>query len=159
MAVAAGLNRMRIVTFRCDAHLFAADILAVERVLRNEGIRSIPDMPAWMEGVIDHDRRVVPVIDLRRRFGLSAQAAGPQSRLLVCTGGGVEAALRVDAVLDVRPVAASEMNEPPALFRGLAGSYLKGLTRREGQLVVVLDLDQLLATGESLHLEAGIPTS
>jgi purine-binding chemotaxis protein CheW len=112
-----------------------------------------------MEGVIDHDGRVVPVIDLRKRFGLPGKAAGPQSRLLVCSGGGVEAALRVDAVLDVRPVAASEMNEPPALFRGLAGAYLKGITRRDAHLVVVLDIDKLLATNESLHLEAGIPTS
>ena len=155
MGLVVGLNRMRIVTFRCEDQLFAADILSVERVLRNEGVRPIPDMPSWMEGVIDHDGRVIPVIDMRRRFGLAGVKPGPQSRLLICSGNGVEAALRVDAVLDVRPVEASDMSDPPALFRGLAGSYLKGLTRRQGQLVVVLDLDRLLATGESLQLEAG----
>jgi purine-binding chemotaxis protein CheW len=153
MGALAGLSR--IVTFRCHEHLFAADILSVERVLRNDGIRAIPDMPTWMEGVIDHEGRVVPVVDLRRRFGLPAAPPGPHSRLLVCTGGGVEAALRVDAVLDVRPVGASDLSDPPALFRGLAGSYLKALARRQGQLVVVLDVERLLSTNEPLHLDPG----
>lgn len=147
----------RIVTFRLGEHLFAADINAVERVLRTDGIRAIPDMPDWMEGVIDHAGAVVPVIDLRRRFGLAAASAAPQARLVVCQGNGAHAALRVDAVLDVRPVSPDDVSDPPVLFRGLAGDYLKGLTRRQGQLVVVLDLDRLLSATEPLAIDPDDP--
>lgn len=155
--MSATLAATRIVTFRLGEHLFAADINAVERVLRTEGIRAIPDMPDWMEGVIDHAGSVVPVIDLRRRFGLPVASAAPQARLVVCQGAGAHAAVRVDAVLDVRPVSPDDVSDPPALFRGLAGAYLKGLTRRQGQLVVMLDLDRLLSATEPLALDPGDP--
>lgn len=152
MSVATGPSR--IVTFRLGDHLFAADIASVERVLRYEGARALPDMPDWMEGVIDYSGFVVPLVDLRRRFSLPAGPPGPQSRVVICSSQGAHAALLVDAVLDVRPVAADEISEPPALFRGLAADYLKGLTRRQAQLVVVLDMDRLLASTDLLELRA-----
>lgn len=147
----------RVITFRVGTHLFAADIGSVERVLRFEGVRLIPDLPDWMAGVVDHAGAAVPAIDLRRRFGLPAPEPGPQARLVVCVSQGSRAALLVDAVLDVRPVAAGDLADPPALFRGLAAEYLRGLMRRQGDLVVVLDIDRLLASTESLELAAAIP--
>lgn len=136
----------RLVTFRLGQHLFAAEINAVQRVLRHETPRALPDMPEWMEGVVDYQGSVVPVIDLRRRFGLPATTPGPQSRLMVCSAPGGLAAMLVDAVLDVKPVSPADVMDPPALFRGLAGEYLKGLTRRQQQLVVVLDVESLLSS-------------
>jgi purine-binding chemotaxis protein CheW len=136
----------RLVTFRLGQHLFAAEISAVQRVLRHEAPRALPDMPEWMEGVVDYQGSMVPVIDLRRRFGLPATTPGPQSRLMVCSAPGGLAAMLVDAVLDVKPVSPADVMDPPALFRGLAGEYLKGLTRRQQQLVVLLDVESLLSS-------------
>jgi purine-binding chemotaxis protein CheW len=136
----------RLVTFRLGGHLFAAEIHAVQRVLRYEVPRALPDMPDWMEGVVDYQGTMVPVIDMRRRFGLAATAPGPQARLMVCAAPGGMAAMLVDAVLDVKPVKPSDVMDPPELFRGLASEYLKGLTRRQGELVVVLDVENLLSS-------------
>jgi purine-binding chemotaxis protein CheW len=136
----------RLVTFRLAEHLFAAEIHAVQRVLRYELPRALPDMPDWMEGVVDYQGTAVPVIDMRRRFGLPASEPGPKSRLMVCTAPGGLAAMLVDAVLDVKPVATADIMDPPVLFRGLAGEYLKGLTRRQDQLVVLLAVESLLAS-------------
>jgi purine-binding chemotaxis protein CheW len=108
-------------------------------------------MPDWMEGVVDYQGTMVPVIDTRRRFGLPASTPGPQARLMVCTVAGGVAAMLVDAVLDVKPVASSDLLDPPELFRGLAGEYLRGLARRQGQLVVVLDVEVLLASHAPLR--------
>ena len=60
----------KLVTFRLADDLFAADIFAVERVLRYQAPRSLPDMPPWIEGVIEYQQRVIPVVNLRRRFEL-----------------------------------------------------------------------------------------
>jgi purine-binding chemotaxis protein CheW len=150
------LDSTRLVTFRLGEHLFAAEIHAVQRVLRYEAPRALPDMPEWMEGVVDYQGTMVPVIDMRRRFGLSAVAPGPQARLMVC---GVErglAAMLVDAVLDVKPLEPGDLLDPPELFRGLAGEYLKGLTRRNGQLVVVLDVESLLSSQTPLRFQADV---
>ena len=147
----------RLVTFRLGEHLFAAGIHAVQRVLRHEPPRALPDMPGWMEGVVDYQGTMVPVIDMRRRFGLTALAPGPQARLMVCAVEGGLVAMLVDAVLDVKPVQPSDLMDPPELFRGLAGEYLKGLTRRQGQLVVVLDLENLLASQAPLAFQPDVP--
>jgi purine-binding chemotaxis protein CheW len=144
---------MRIVTFRLGEQLYAADIFSVERVLRCEAVRAIPEMPDWMEGVIDHGGEVVPVIDLRRRFSMAAGEPGPHARLIVCASRDAHAALLVDSVLDVRPLVAAELAEAPKLFRGLGGEYIKGLTRRQGALVVVLDIDRLLSSTDVISLQ------
>jgi purine-binding chemotaxis protein CheW len=143
----------RIVTFRLGAELFAADIGSVERVLKYETPRAIPNLPDWIEGVIDYQGRVVPVVDLRRRFELAATAPGPQTRMLVLTTGVDLVAVVVDAVLDVRPLEDSALAAPPAFFRGLAAEYLRGVARRDGELVVVLDAERLLSSRERLALE------
>ena len=153
------IESTRLVTFRLGEHLFAAEIHAVQRVLRHEAPRVLPDMPDWMEGVVDYQGTMVPVIDMRRRFGLAATAPGPQARLMVCSAPGGLAAMLVDAVLDVKPVQPSDVMDPPELFRGLAGEYLKGLTRRQGQLVVVLDVVSLLASQSPVRFQPDVAGS
>ncbi|HEX6944088.1 MAG TPA: chemotaxis protein CheW [Gemmatimonadaceae bacterium] len=147
------IESTRLVTFRVGEHLFAAEINAVQRVLRFEAPRALPDMPDWMEGVVDYQGTMVPVIDMRRRFGLPASAPGQHARLMVCAAPGGLAAMLVDAVLDVKPIQPSDLMDPPELFRGLAGEYLKGLTRRQGQLVVVLDVESLLSSQAPLRFQ------
>ncbi|MEO7964023.1 MAG: chemotaxis protein CheW [Gemmatimonadaceae bacterium] len=144
----------RLVTFRVGTELFAADIFSVERVLRYEPARSMPNLPSWMEGVLEIAGRVVPVIDLRRRFGMHAPLPGSQARLLVLSVRGDWMGAVVDQVLDIRPVAPDEITPPPAIVRGIAGDYLRGVVRRGDSLVVVLDIDRILATTEQLALGA-----
>lgn len=143
---------LRLVTFRLGDDLFAAPIEAVERVLRYQAPRSIPNLPAWIGGVIEYGNRIVPVIDLRKRFELPAAPHSPLMRLLVLNTGGEWAAVLVDAVLDVRTVQAADLVPPPPLFRGLAAEYLRGVMRRDDQLVIVLDADRLLTASERLVL-------
>lgn len=146
----------RIVTFRLGADLFAVDIAVVERVLRYDTPRAIPNVPAWIEGVIEYQGHVVPVIDLRRRFELAQGGVGGQARMLVCSTDTELVAVVVDAVLDVRPLGDSDLSRPPAFFRGLAGEYLRGLARRDGELVVVLDANRLISSRDRLALEPAL---
>ena len=142
----------RLVTFRVGSDLYAADIQSVERVLRYEVPRGIPQVPAWIEGVLQYAGRVVPVIDLRRRFAATSLEITGQTRLVVMSSGDDWVAAIVDQVLDVRPVAAGDITPPPSLVQGLAGEYLRGVVRRDQQLVVVLNTDRLLSATESLAL-------
>jgi purine-binding chemotaxis protein CheW len=140
------------VTFRLGDDLFAAAIEVVERVLRYQSPRTVPNLPDWIGGVIEYGERIVPVIDLRRRFDLPSAQITPQMRLIVLSAGGEWAAVLVDAVMDVRTVDAAELVPPPPLFRGLAAEYLRGVIKRDEQLVIVLDTDRLLTASERLLL-------
>ena len=117
----------QIVTFRLGDELFAADIFSVERVLRYTPPTPVPNVPAWIDGVIDYQGRVVPVIDLRKRFELPEAPVPADGRILVLTVDGEWVAVTVDAVLDVSLLDPSRLAPPPALFRGLAAGYLEGV--------------------------------
>jgi purine-binding chemotaxis protein CheW len=143
----------QIVTFRLGDELFAADIFSVERVLRYTAPTPVPNVPDWIEGVIDYQGRVVPVINLRKRFELPAAPIPADARILVLSVDDEWVATTVDGVLDVSVLDASRLAPPPALFRGLAASYLRGVVRRGERLVVFLDVPRLFSTDERIVLE------
>ena len=143
----------QIVTFRLGDDLFAADIFSVERVLRHRTPTPIPNVPAWIDGVIDYQGRVVPVVNLRRRFELPEAPLPPDARILVLVVDDQWIAATVDGVLDVSALDADKLAPPPPLFRGLAGDYLRGVVRRGERLVVFLDIPRLLSTSERIVLD------
>ncbi len=146
----------KLVTFRLGDDLFAADIFSVERVLRYQEPTAVPDLPGWLEGVIEYQSRVVPVIDLRRRFELSQAPVRPETRILVLNSGSEWVGALVDAVVEVATVDASRISPPPAFFRGLAAEYLQGIVKRDDKLVIVLDVERLLAATDRLVLERAV---
>jgi purine-binding chemotaxis protein CheW len=152
-------EKLQLVTFRVGDDRFAADIFSVERVLRFSPPRAIPNVPAWLEGVIDFGGKVVPVIDLRTRFELAAATSREGARILVVTVGDEWMGAIVDAVDEVATVTTAQLEPPPAIFRGLAKQYLRALVRRgnEGEPpLVVLDVAQLLTARERIVLEQAV---
>jgi purine-binding chemotaxis protein CheW len=146
----------KLVTFRLGDDLFAADIFAVERVLRYQEPTSVPEAPAWIEGVLEYQSRVVPVISLRRRFELPERAPTGETRIIVLNARGEWIGAIVDAVVEVSTIEPGQLSAPPSFFRGLAGEYLKGIVRRGDRgerLVIVLDVDRLLSATERMTLE------
>jgi purine-binding chemotaxis protein CheW len=146
----------KLVTFRLGDDLFAADIYSVERVLRYAPPTSVPDMPAYIEGVMDYQGRVVPLVNLRLRFELPAAAAVSETRTLVLNVAGEWIGIVVDAVTEVAAYDKAAVAPPPPLFRGLSAEYLKGIVRRGDRLVIFLDVDKLLSSTDRIALqEAG----
>lgn len=169
-AAPAGAATRRLVTFGVGDAWYAADIAFVERVLRREGVHPVPNMPFWMDGVLEHQGRFVPVIDLRQRFAMAGGVgeAAPSmaedcagrggsgsapGRLLVLSLGSEVVAAAVDRVVDVRAVMTSDIAPPPALVRGVTGEFLTGMVRRDAQVVYVLDIPKLLSPDEHRVLD------
>jgi purine-binding chemotaxis protein CheW len=146
-------DQAQIVTFRLADELFAADIFAVERVLRYQPPTPIPNVPDWIAGVIDYRGRVVPVLDMRRRFSLPPVDPRPETRTLIFVANGQWIAAVVDAVVEVAAVDPTRLAPPPPLFRGLAGEYLRGVIRHGARLVVYLDVGRLLSSTDRLEIE------
>ena len=143
----------QLVTFRLGDDFFAADIYSVERVLRYQPPTPIPNVPAWVDGVIEYRGRIIPVIDLRLRFGLERIEPRPESRILVFSVGNDWIGAIVDAVLEVASPTSDQLAPPPPLFRGLSAEFLRGVVRRHDRLIVFLEVTKLLTTDERLVLE------
>jgi purine-binding chemotaxis protein CheW len=142
----------QLVSFRLGDDQFAVDILEVERVLRFSAPAAVPNLPAWIDGVIEHAGRMVPVIDLRSRFGLPRLATRPEHRILVLAVGEEWLGVTVDSVHEVMSVSPDDIALPPPCFRGLNAEYLKGLVRRDGSLIIFLDVARVLTSSELLEL-------
>jgi purine-binding chemotaxis protein CheW len=149
-------DTVKLVTFRLGEDVFAADIASVERVLRYTPPSSVPDVPPWVEGVLEHRGTVIPVVDMRRRIGLANAGVTPETRVIVLvTADGLVGGI-VDAVHEVAIVPAGSVAPPPALFRGLASQFLRGIAKVRDQLVVVLDVDRVLSSADRLVFEQAI---
>ena len=144
----------QLVTFRLADDQFAVDIFVVERILRYSAPAALPNLPKWIDGVIEHNGRMVPVIDLRTRFGLPRLCARPEHRILVLAVGDQLLGAIVDSVHEVLSVAAEDIAAPPPLFRGLNADYLRGLVYGEGSLIIFLDVAHVLTSSELIQLTA-----
>ena len=142
----------QVVTFRLGDDRFAADIHAVERVLRFQEPTPVPNVADWVDGVIEYQGRVVPVINLRRRFGLDDAAPLGGTRIIVFSTPDGWVGVVVDAVLEVASVPAAQIAPPPPLFRGLSADYVRGIVRRNDRLAILLDTARLLTATERLVL-------
>jgi purine-binding chemotaxis protein CheW len=146
---------VKLVVFQLGVDLFAADVLAVDRVLRYSPPNSVPDVPKWVEGVTEHRGEVIPVIDLRRRIELAETTITPETRTLVLNTSSGRVGAIVDAVLEVAVVPAESMSPPPALFKGVATDVLRAVTKVRDQLVVVLDVDRVMWNADRIVVEHG----
>ena len=144
---------VKLVTFQLGLDIFAADVLSVDRVLRYAPPNAVPDVPAWVLGVIEHRDKVIPVVDLRRRVELSDDSITPETRTLVLnTSGGWVGAI-VDTVHEVASVPADTISAPPPLFRGLASEFIRGMTKVGDQLVVILDVDRVMSSADRIAFD------
>ncbi len=146
-------DTVKLVTFRLGDDIFAADIFSVERVLRYVAPSSVPDVPAWVEGVLEHRGKVIPVIDMRRRIGLRDASITAETRILVLTTTDGWVGAIVDAVNEVAIVPAAAVAPPPTLFRGLSSHFLRGIAKIREQLVVVLEVERVLASADRIVFE------
>ena len=99
---------VKLVTFQLGLDLFGADVLSVDRVLRYSPPNCVPDVPAWIEGVIEHRGKVVPIVDLRRRVELSDDSITPETRILVLNTATGYVGVIVDMVHEVAMISGGE---------------------------------------------------
>lgn len=151
-------TRRQLVTFAAAGELFAADIFAVERVLRHTAPRLLPNAAPWLRGVIEYGGAAIPVIDLRERLGLGAAESPAGARILVVVVGDTRIGVTVDEVHAVRAIDAALIEPPPAIYRGLAREYLEGVARMDGELFVVLAITHLLDSTERIAMARALAT-
>ena len=158
--MAATTDLLQIVTFSVAGDLFATDIFSVERVLRYQPARPVPNTPEWLLGVIDYQSRVVPILDIRARLELPPAEATALTRIVVFDIEAQWIGVLVDAVKEVMTLERALIEPPPAIFRGLTKEYLTGLLRRADGVVIVLDAAKLFTSHERVTFaQAASPTA
>ena len=146
-AAAAGSTILQLVTFRLGSEEYAIDILKVQEINRMVDITSVPNSPSDVEGVINLRGKVIPVINLRRKFGLGTKEADAQSRIMV-VDVGITVGLIVDSVSEVLRLSSDTVEPPPPMTGGIGSEFIRGVGKLQDRLLILLDIDKLLGHDE-----------
>lgn len=136
----------QVVSFDIGSEEYAVDILDVQEIIRMVEITPVPKAPYYVEGVINLRGKVIPIIDLRQRFGLSEAERTKETRIVVVDVSRVILGLVVDSVSEVLRVPSSLIESPPNGKQGGA-EFHKGVGRINGRLLIMLSLNRLLGQG------------
>jgi len=138
----------QVVGFRIGEETFGVPIALVHEIVRVPAITAVPESPDCVEGVINLRGRIVPVIDLRKRFREPVISTHKKNRILVVETEGKHIGLMVDAASEVLKIAASEVENPPDLFTDGEVNYVTGVGKVGGRLIILIDLAKVLQRGE-----------
>jgi purine-binding chemotaxis protein CheW len=147
----------QMVVFELATEQYGVDISAIDGIIKMQAITRMPHAPAFLEGITNLRGTVVPVIDLRRRFGLEQREETNETRIIVAMLGEQKVGMVVDAVSQVQHVSDESIEPPPPMSTTSDSAFIKGIAKIDGQLIILLDLDRVLSDNERESI-ASMPT-
>jgi purine-binding chemotaxis protein CheW len=145
---------LQLVVFSLDDRRYAIHLSAVERTVRMVEITPLPKAPEVVHGVINVQGRIIPVLNIRKRFRLPEREPCLGDQLIIAATVNRSVALVADAVSDVTLVAAEETTAPAEILPHL--EYVRGVAMLDGNMVFIHDLDAFLSLEEEQALETAI---
>jgi purine-binding chemotaxis protein CheW len=146
-------GELQIVGFRVGQQSFGVPISVIHEIVRVPEITAVPDSPDFVEGVINLRGKIVPVVDLRKRFGEKTITCNRKNRILVSESEGKLVGLIVDAASEVLKISESEIDPPPQVLEQRELNYVTGLGKLDGRLIILIDLNKTLRRGELRRLD------
>lgn len=151
----------QIVIFELGSEYFGVDIATVQSIIKVQPITKLPHTPEFVEGVTNLRGKVLPVIDLRKRFGLLPREVNKNSRIIVVCVGQNEVGIIVDEVSEVMTVPTGSVEALPDMATTVNSTFIKGIAKLGAngnsaqateRLIILLNLDQVLSTKEQANL-------
>lgn len=139
----------QVVTFSLAGEEFGVPILEVREIIRMTPITPVPRAPEFVEGVINLRGQIIPVVDLRKRFGITAAEVGAHTRIIVIEVNDNVLGLIVDAVDEVLRIPADTIAPPPALVAGGIGSeYIRGISHFNNKMIILIEMGRVFTSHE-----------
>lgn len=146
----------QLVIFELGGEQYGVGIDTVESIIKLQTITRVPHAPKFVEGVTNLRGVVLPVIDLRKRFGLELEAATKDSRIVVVEVNRLKVGMIVDAVTEVLRIQDEQIEPPSPMITTLDSAFIQGIAKVDKRLVILLDLSKILSAQEQERLK-GLP--
>jgi purine-binding chemotaxis protein CheW len=137
-----------VLVFVLGGEEYGVDILKVQEIRGYEKVTPIPSAPAYLKGVVNLRGAIVPVIDLRVKFGMAEPRYDSFTVVVILRLAGRVVGIVVDGVSDVVQLAASDVKAAPELGAMVDSSFLAGLATRNERMILLLDIEKFLSSGE-----------
>jgi len=144
-----GIGTMQLVSFRLAQEEYGIEITKVQEIILMGEITRVPQTPEYIKGLINLRSTVIPIVDLRLRFGLPSESPTDETRIMVVNVVGKTIGIIVDAVSEVLRISHEQIAPPPPTVAGLGREYLTGLVKLDSRLLILLDIDKILGRDEA----------
>ncbi|MGC2322292.1 MAG: chemotaxis protein CheW, partial [Terriglobales bacterium] len=144
---------LQLVSFKIGHEEFGLDILKVQEIIRLRDLTRVPNMPDFVDGVINLRGKVIPVIGLRRRMGIPAGEDDKRTRIVVAEVNGKVLGFVVDEVSEVLRIPEANFEPPPKLGQ-VEREYVQGIGKIDERLLILIDLSPLLSDREHSQIAA-----
>lgn len=141
------------VTFFLNNEVYAIDALSVQEIVELASITKIPHLPDFLKGVINLRGTIIPVVDLKMKFGMASEEYRKHTCIIVTEFSGGVMGLIVDAVSDVMNLSSDSISSTPNFGTKVNTDFIKGMGKSGENLVIVLDVDKVLSEAETISLE------
>ncbi len=143
----------QLVVFELATEHYGVDIGAVQSIIKMEPVTVVPRAPEFVEGVINLRGTVLPVLDLRLRFGLAAEETTKDTRIVVVEIDGTEVGMVVNGVSEVLMVGEEEIEPPSPVVTTVDSAFITGIAKVSNRLIILLDLTKVLSAEETGALQ------
>jgi purine-binding chemotaxis protein CheW len=143
----------QFVSFIIAGEEFGVNILTVQEIIRPVEITRVPHAPEFVEGVINLRGRILPVIDLRTRFGFPEREQDDDMRIVVVEIGEQTIGFMTDSVQEVLRVDVTSIEPAPEIAVGIDAGYLRGVAKLDERLLILLELENILSDDEAKELQ------
>jgi purine-binding chemotaxis protein CheW len=148
----------KYLVFSLRSEEFGIEVLKVREIMGLQEITTVPQVPAFVKGVINLRGKVIPVLDLRLKFGLPHEDYTPRTCIIVVrtlqAGEYLMIGMIVDAVVEVLTLTGAEIEDTPEFGPGVTLPYLRGMAKVKEKVKILLDIDQVLSTSELTGMSA-----
>ncbi|MCX5767231.1 MAG: chemotaxis protein CheW [Gemmatimonadetes bacterium] len=144
----------KFLTFKLDAEEYGIEILKVQEIIGSMAITTVPGTPAFICGIANLRGKVIPIINLRRKFGMEDIDATTESCIIVVQVRGVSTGLVVDRVSEVVNIAGTDVEEVPEFGADVDTTFLIGVAKHAGRVNLLLDIDRVLSSADVADVAA-----
>lgn len=148
------MEERQLVVFRLHNEEFSVEITDVREIVKPRHITRLPHVADYIEGVTNLRGEVIPVICLRKRFGLEPQEETQDTRIIMLEINNGLVGFIVDAVTETLRLPEEAIEPPPSNIAGLRADYLAGVGKVDDRLLILLDVDKILSTDEKIQLQS-----
>jgi purine-binding chemotaxis protein CheW len=145
---------LQLVSFTIGQEEFGLGIQSIQEINRMVEITRVPNSPEFVSGVINLRGKVIPIINLRKRFGFPPKESDRNTRIIVVELGEMVVGFVVDSVSEVLRIPKNITEPPPAIVAGIGSEYITAVAKLENRLLILLDLERILLEKEKQQLES-----
>ncbi|NLM26022.1 MAG: chemotaxis protein CheW [Firmicutes bacterium] len=143
----------QLVVFSLYQEEFGCEITQVREIIKLPSITKLPHVSDYIKGVTNIRGEIIPVISLRKRFGLEEEEETQNTRVIIVEINGSQVGFVVDSVAEVLRIPESAIEPPPRSIAGLKADYLNGVGKVDDRLLILLDVNKILTTEEQIQLK------